>query len=305
LAQAAARVNEVDPLRGRGCGSVRGVTDATVSRGRKAAPSRPGDTAEEAYVRLRELIVEGDFAPGQRLPHAKLQEALGVGRTPLRTALSRLQSDGLVTATPNHGVTVAAAPVSSAEEIYTLRYLVEPPLLEASAAGIPPRQIARLRELLRRMKATAGDPAAFAVAHREFHTVERAAFTSPFIDELVLDMYRHLHRHQRTRLARSYAPVDFLRLDRETVDALEAGDGLRARRTLEFHLVDAAVSFLGDADENHRPALLLAVARANGMTIEADADGLVPRPARVEWTTPCPTLPALSTPYLVYQPSDR
>lgn len=273
--------------------------------GRKAAPARPGDTAEEAYVRLRELIVEGVFAPGQRLPHAKLQEVLGVGRTPLRTALSRLQSDGLVTATPNHGVAVAAAPVSSAEEIYTLRYLVEPPLLEASAAGIPPTQIARLRTLLERMEETADDATAFAVAHREFHTVERAAFTSPFIDELVLDMYRHLHRHQRTRLARSYAPVDFLRLDRETVDALEAGDGLRARRTLEFHLVDAAVSFLGDADENHRPALLLAVARANGMTIEADGDGLVPRPARVEWSVRCPSLPALATPYLVYDPADR
>jgi DNA-binding GntR family transcriptional regulator len=281
------------------------VSDAIVPRGRKAPPSRPGDTAEEAYVRLRELIVEGDLAPGQRLPHARLQEVLGVGRTPLRTALSRLQSDGLVTATPNHGVTVAPVPVSSAEEIYTLRYLVEPPLLEASAAGMPPRQIARLRELLRRMEAAAGDSTRFAVAHREFHTVERATFTSPFIDALVLDMYRHLHRHQRTRIARSHAPVDFLRLDRETVDALEAGDGLRARRTLEFHLVDAAVSFLGAADENHRPALLLAVTRANGMTIEADVDGVLARPARVGWAVPCPSLPALATPYLTYEPPGR
>ena len=159
-----------------------------------------------------------------------------------------------------------------------------------------------MRELLRAMEAAVDDPSEFAVAHRQFHTIERESFTSPFIDALVLDMYRHLHRHQRTRLARSYAPVDFLRLDRETVDALEAGDGLRARRTLEFHLVDAAISFLVEADENHRPEVLLAVTRANGMTVEADADGVVARPARVEWSVPCPTLPDLRTPYLVFEP---
>jgi DNA-binding GntR family transcriptional regulator len=294
----------VDPLSEGSCDTVSPVRTITVP----VAPARAvrrGDTAEEAYVRLRDLIVDGIFQPGQRLPQARLMKQLNVGRTPLRTALSRLQSDGLVIATPNHGVAVAPVPVSSAEEIYTLRYLVEPPLLEASAAGISAQQIARLRERLDAMEAAVEDPAIFAVAHREFHTIERETFTSPFIDELVLNMYRHLHRHQRTRIARSYAPVDFLRLDRETVDALKAGDGLRARRTLEFHLVDAAVSFLVEADENHRSGVLLAVTRANGMAIEADADGVLARPARVAWSTGCATLPELRTPYLVYEPDGR
>ena len=114
--------------------------------------------------------------------------------------------------------------------------------------------------------------------------------------------HRHLHRHHRTRIARSYAPTDFLRLDRLTVDALDEGDTLRARRTLEFHLIDAGISFLGDADENHHPAKLLAVAAANGLEIETDADGAVARPARVRWRTPCRTLRELRTPYLVHEP---
>ena len=267
-----------------------------------SSAARPGDTAEEVYVRLRELIVEGAYAPGERLPHARLMETLGVGRTPLRTALSRLQSDGLVIATPNRGVEVAEAPVSSAEEIYALRFLVEPPLLEASVPTIAAEHVAQMRHWLTRMERAMRDPKAFAVAHREFHIVERATFTTPFIDGLVVDMYRHLHRHHRTRIARSYAPKDFLHLDRLTVDAVEAGDALRARRTLEFHLVDEGISFLVDADENHHPAKLLAVAAANGLEIETDADGAVARPARVRWTTPCASLPALSTPYLVYEP---
>ena len=47
-------------------------------------------------MRLRDLIVEGAYPPGQRLAHGRLMQSLGVGRTPLRTALSRLEGDGLV-----------------------------------------------------------------------------------------------------------------------------------------------------------------------------------------------------------------
>ena len=131
------------------------MTSAETSAEAKAlaarGPGRPGDTSEEVYVRLRDLIVEGEYAPGER-PHARLMEALGVGRTPLRTALSRLQSDGLVIATPNRGVEVAEAPVSSAEEIYALRFLVEPPLLEASAPTISAEHLAQMRHWLTRME---------------------------------------------------------------------------------------------------------------------------------------------------------
>ena len=255
-------------------------------------------------MRLRDLIVEGVYLPGQRLPQAQLVEAMRVGRTPLRNALSRLQNDGLVIATPNHGFAVAPVPISSAEEIYTLRLVVEPPLLEALAPNVSQSQLERMRELLERMEGCLGEPAAFQRAHREYHMVERATFASPFIDDLVINMYRHLYRHQRARLVGSRTPIDFLRLDRETVDAIGAGDWLRARRALEFHLIDAAISFLAEAAPGHFPAMLVAVARANGIVV-ATADGCVPAPASVSWTTPCATLPPLSTAYLRYEPEEH
>jgi DNA-binding GntR family transcriptional regulator len=266
------------------------------------AVTRPGDTVEEAYVRLRDLIVEGVYVPGQRLSQAKLMDVLRVGRTPLRNALSRLQNDGLVIATPNQGFAVAPVPLSSAEEIYTLRLVVEPPLLEALAPGITPDQLQRMHELLTEMEECLDDPAAFQRAHREYHAVERANFASPFIDELVMNMYRHLHRHQSTRLMRMHTPADFLRLDRVTVDALATGDWVRARRSLEFHLIDAAISFLAGADADHHPAKLVSVARANGIVIETSTNETVPVPARISWVTPCHTMPLLRTAHLVHDP---
>ncbi|HJU47105.1 MAG TPA: GntR family transcriptional regulator [Gaiellaceae bacterium] len=273
------------------------------ARGGTAAPLRPGDTAQDAYVRLRDLIIDGAYLPGQRLPQGPLMASLGVGRTPLRTALSRLEGDGLVVATPNHGVVVAPASLGAGEEIYALRFLVEPPLLQAQASRISAGDVALLRSLLERMEACLDDAEAFATVHRAFHTVERQSFTNPFIDELATAMYRHLHRHQRIHAVRQRYPQDFLVLDRLTVDALEARDGLVARRILELHLLDAGIAFVQDVDPSYVPGLLLDVARANGVEIAAAADAAVPRGTPIRWTIPCPRLPALHAAYLAYAPA--
>lgn len=254
-------------------------------------------------MRLRDLIVEGAYTPGQRLAHGRLMQSLGVGRTPLRTALSRLEGDGLVVSTPNQGVVVAPTPLSSGEEIYALRFLVEPPLLEAQAARISEPDLSRLRGSLKEMEAVVDDPDAFADRHREFHSIERESFTNPFIDELVAAMYRQLHRYQRIHAVRQRYPADFLTLDGLTVDALDARDGVRARRTLEFHLLDAGIAFLHDVEPEYVPTLLLDVARANGVEIETDDRGNVARGARVSWASPCETLPELETAYLTYEPA--
>ena len=263
---------------------------------------RPGDTAQDAYARLRDLIVDGEYPPGQRLAHTRLMKALGVGRTPLRTALSRLEGEGLVVATPNQGVVVAPTPLSSGEEIYALRFLVEPALLQAQAERISDEELARLAGLLERMEDCVDDADAFADVHRDFHTAEREAFTNPFIDDLVAAMYRHLHRFGRIHAVRQRYPRDFLALDRVTVEALGRGDGVAARRALELHLLDAGIAFLLDVDPDYVPRLLVEVSAANGVSIETTSDGAVRRGARIAWSTPCPTLPPLRTAYLVYEP---
>src|SRR3954469_16418423 len=62
---------------------------------------------EEAVERLRELIVQGQLAPGQRLNERLLCQQLGISRTPLREAIKLLASEGLVALLPNRGSQVA------------------------------------------------------------------------------------------------------------------------------------------------------------------------------------------------------
>lgn len=81
--------------------------------------------ATEVYERIRMGIVEGRFAPGQRLSEERLREELGVSRTPVREALRRLSSEGLVRLEPHKGATVVSFSPQEIREAYFVRSLLE------------------------------------------------------------------------------------------------------------------------------------------------------------------------------------
>ena len=72
-----------------------------------SAPIHRPSLHEELVDRLREMIVEDHFQPGEKIPEKSLCDSFGVSRTPLREALKVLASEGLVVLTPNRGSRVA------------------------------------------------------------------------------------------------------------------------------------------------------------------------------------------------------
>src|SRR2546426_12550534 len=74
---------------------------------------------------IREAIVDGRLAPGQRLKEEELARELGISRTPVREALLVLQSEGLVAAEPNRGATVRAHDAADLDDLHQLRALLE------------------------------------------------------------------------------------------------------------------------------------------------------------------------------------
>ena len=73
---------------------------------------------EQAFERLRDAIIGGHFAPGQRLIERELCEAIGISRTSIREVLRRLEAERLVVVEPRRGPTVARVTRKQAEEIY-------------------------------------------------------------------------------------------------------------------------------------------------------------------------------------------
>src|SRR6266568_9381375 len=87
-------------------------------------PLLPPTRADWVEKQLRRDILFGVFTPGERLLAADLAKRYTVSPTPLREALQRLATDGLLVMTPQRGVRVAPLPLDSAREIYELRYLL-------------------------------------------------------------------------------------------------------------------------------------------------------------------------------------
>lgn len=87
---------------------------------RLAAPLR-----QQAAERLREAVISGRLAPGQRLIERELIGMLQVSRTVVREALRQLESEGLVAIVPNRGPVVRELSAGEARDLYTIRGALE------------------------------------------------------------------------------------------------------------------------------------------------------------------------------------
>ena len=81
--------------------------------------------SDRAYVTLREEIVDGDLLPGALLGEVEQSMRLGISRTPLREALSRLIADGLAEPSRGRGIVVSAVSLDEAPHLFDLRIALE------------------------------------------------------------------------------------------------------------------------------------------------------------------------------------
>jgi len=140
--------------------------------------AKPRDTeskslAERAYEMLSRFIVQGKLRPGEQILAKDLSNKLGMGRTPVREALLRLQNEGIIICNSRHNYKVRILTPGDIKEIYdTLG------ILEGAAAGAVPQIITsedldRLEEYNTRMRQVAqkGDLSAFGQWNHEFHGI--------------------------------------------------------------------------------------------------------------------------------------
>lgn len=98
------------------------------------------------YNQIKNLILCNEIMPGQKLHHQQLSERLGVSRTPVREALTRLVQEGYVSFLPNRGFTCKEIRMQEAEELYELREALEAFAVEKAIATLTDNALAQLRE---------------------------------------------------------------------------------------------------------------------------------------------------------------
>lgn len=130
---------------------------------------------DQVHGELLERIVAGELPPGSRLRQEALAEELGVSRTPLREALARLVSEGLVEFVPNRGATVASRDFSDMEEAWRARLVIEPGAARLAAERRDPAAVERMQEIVGRQRSVADDITLSFALNREFHLALVAA----------------------------------------------------------------------------------------------------------------------------------
>ncbi|WP_131738076.1 GntR family transcriptional regulator [Actinomadura roseirufa] len=193
------------------------------------------------YRRLRELIVAGAHPPGARLTEMALSEELEVSRTPVREALRRLESDGLVHGA-GRGVVVNALTPESLAHAYAVRAALEALAAELAAgrqrAGrIAPAALADLeRDALRLEEVTAaGDLDRAIELNRRFHRGIAELAGNPIALETLDRLWDRIVISTRASLVPPDRPETVAAEHRELLRAIRDGEGAVAARIAGDH----------------------------------------------------------------------
>ena len=193
---------------------------------------------EEAAERLRDMIVEGELAPGERITEQSLCDRMGLSRTPLREAIKTLTSEGLIVLQPNRGATVASLSLDDIEDTFRVIGALEALAGEMACANVRDDDIAEIRVLHYQMALhrTRGERLEYFKLNQRIH--EKIVALSG--NAVLLETHKRLGgRIRRHRFAANVAPERWDQAIREHVEMLEAldeRDGMKLAEVLRRHL---------------------------------------------------------------------
>ncbi len=102
---------------------------------------------DKAYAIIREKIVNCEYVPNQLITEIELTEMIGVSRTPIREAINKLEQEGLVQVLPKRGILIKEITMGMINDMFEVRILVEPYLVEHYGKDIPEEEIKEQLEI--------------------------------------------------------------------------------------------------------------------------------------------------------------
>ena len=193
----------------------------------------------ELYALLLDAIDSGGYAPGARLIETELAERFGVSRTPVREALQRLESEGVVARDGRRGVIVASLDYDQLGELYDLREVVEGLAARLAARRASPAEIAVLREMVDTDRRRLQDGIMLAKSNKQFHRQLHRASHNRYLIQMLHAMQRSLALLSGTTLASPGRAEASIAEHEAIVGALEARDEEAAEQATREHIANA------------------------------------------------------------------
>jgi len=199
-------------------------------------PNPSQSSGQAAYAALLAALSEGTFAPGDRLREEEVAELLGLSRTPVREALRRLESDGIVEHRPRIGAVIRSLAHTEIVELYEMRMVLERTAAEMAAKHGTVAEFDALDDLNDRIEAERAAPAIGAAINQDFHRGLYLAGRNRFLMEAARALNNSLLLLGPTTYTDPERIDVVVRQHRDIVAALREGDAEAAGAAAEAHL---------------------------------------------------------------------
>jgi DNA-binding GntR family transcriptional regulator len=207
---------------------------------------RPLALGDQVYRALRANLRNGKILPGYPLQEVQLAAQLGVSRTPVREALTRLASEGLVSS-DGRSFSVPALTRQNVDDIYEVRFLVEPEAARQVATQV--NEPATLAPVMRALDSSvaahkADEKEAFIDANARFRSAWLALVPNRRLVHAVELYADHVQHLRALTLDNAKVRNVVLRGLKRIAAALAAGDGDAAALAMRAHLTEAKRAFI-------------------------------------------------------------
>ncbi|MFN0154795.1 MAG: GntR family transcriptional regulator [Gaiella sp.] len=186
--------------------------------------------------RLRHDLLAGEIKPGERIKVAELEKRFGVSHIPIREAVRRLESEGLIVAMPQRAAVAAGVDLDDLAGLYDLRRIIECDVIRRSAATMTDAQIDTVRNALERLETVADDhdSSLFWDLHRDFHWALLEPGATAWIQRVLDQIWLASQRYVRLFVTKTVE--DAMRDHRLLYDLCGQRDGAGAAELLRRHL---------------------------------------------------------------------
>lgn len=211
----------------------------------------PQSMADQVYERLRDMLIDGSVPAGSQLPEAHLAESFGISRGPIREAMQRLATEGLVVSVRNHGVFALEFTEDDIRDLYYMRAIYEESAFLACRGD--ERVATALTKRVDELEDALAKDSWLAIANADiaFHLTAVESVGSPRL----LAAYRQLSA-QATVCVRQLQPdyphpQDLVAEHRQLITLMGDADEAELRRGIQEHLTSAADSLVARLHAAH------------------------------------------------------
>jgi DNA-binding GntR family transcriptional regulator len=193
---------------------------------------------DHVFENLRQAIIRGDVAPGDRLVESRIAGGMDISRTPVREAIHKLEREGLLRKLPHGGFTVVHLSREDIEETFGIRCVLESYAARLAALNHKKEDLVPLEEKIREFQAclAKGRLEELPRINTEFHNLLYALSRSPKLIKLINDLRDQIYRFRRVLLKID----DWARTSNEDhrnmLEAIRKRDAIRVEKLVKEHI---------------------------------------------------------------------